>query len=108
VPTPTVRVEPDGHVIPVSEGESLIEAAWRQGYDWPTTCYGQAQCTACHVEMVSGAEHTAPATEDEVEALGMVAHRGRVLRLACRLRVSGDVVVHKRGVRPPAPTEEGR
>jgi hypothetical protein len=31
----------------------------------------------------------------------MVAHRGRVLRLACRLRVTGDVIVHKRGVRLP-------
>ena len=63
VPVPTVRVEPDGHVIPVGEGESLIEAAWRQGYDWPTTCYGQARCTACHVEVVSGGEHAAPATD---------------------------------------------
>jgi 2Fe-2S ferredoxin len=108
VPTPTVRVDPDGHVIPVSEGESLIEAAWRQGYDWPTTCYGQIRCTACRVEIVSGGDHAAPATTDEAEALGMGAHRGRVLRLACRLRVTGDVTVHKRGVRPPARTEECR
>lgn len=108
MPTPTVRVEPDGHVIPVSTGETLIEAAWRQGYDWPTACYGQARCTACHVEIVSGGDHAAPATTDEVEALRMVAHRGRVLRLACRLRVTDDVIVHKRGVRPPPGTEERR
>lgn len=101
MPTPNVRVEPDGHVIPVSEGESLIEAAWRQGYDWPTTCFGQARCTACHVEILSGGDHAAPATTDEAEALRLVPRRGRVLRLACRMRVTGDVIVHKRGVRLP-------
>lgn len=63
MPIPNVRVESDGHVIPVSQGESFIEAAWRQGYDWPTTCYGRAR------------------------------------RLACRMGVTGDAVVHRRGVR---------
>ncbi len=105
---PTVRVEPDGYVIPVSEGESLIEAAWRQGYHWPTTCFGQAQCTACHVEIVSGGENAAPTTTDEAEALRLIPHRGRVLRLACRMRVTGDVVVHKRGVRRGMRSEECR
>jgi 2Fe-2S ferredoxin len=105
---PNVRVEPGGHVIPVAEDESLIEAAWRQGYDWPTTCYGQARCTACHVEIVSGGNHATAVTADEYEALRLVAHRGRTLRLACRLRVTGDVVVHKRGVRPPERSKECR
>lgn len=103
----TVRVEPDGHDIAVAEGESLIEAAWRQGYEWPTTCFGQAQCTACQVEIVSGGANLEPPSGDEAEALAMVPHRGRDLRLACRLRMTGDVVVSKRGVRaPPARVEE--
>ncbi len=97
----TVRVEPEGHAIAVNQGESLIEAAWRQGYDWPTTCFGQAQCTACQVEIVSGDENTEPPTEDEAETLALFSHRGRTVRLACRLRTTGDVVVSKHGVRAP-------
>jgi 2Fe-2S ferredoxin len=97
----TVRVEPDGHDIAVDEDESLIEAAWRQGYNWPTTCFGQARCTACRVEVVSGEEHLTPPTGDEAEALAMIPHRGRSVRLACRLRATGDVVVSKHGVEAP-------
>ena len=102
----TVRVEPDGHAIAVAEGESLIEAAWRQGYTWPTTCYAQARCTACRVEILSGAEHAGPMGDEETDALALLGPRARGLRLACRLRVTGDMIVIKHGVRAPPPAEE--
>jgi 2Fe-2S ferredoxin len=102
----TVRVEPGGHDITVTEGESLIEAAWRQGYVWPSTCFGQAECSTYQVKMVSSGESVAPVTEDE--ALHMIPLRDRVLRLARRLRITGAVVVEKRGVRVSDGTEEGR
>ena len=31
----------------------------------------------------------------------MIPHRGRVLRLACRMRITGDVVVHNTACRRP-------
>jgi 2Fe-2S ferredoxin len=96
---PTVRVEPDTILIAMAPGETLIEAAWRLGYAWPTTCYGQAECTACHVEIISGAEHASAVGDDEAAALAVLGKVGRSRRLACRLQFSGDAVVRKRGVR---------
>ncbi|WP_210716599.1 2Fe-2S iron-sulfur cluster-binding protein [Amycolatopsis acididurans] len=100
-----VVVEPAGFTIDVEPGESLADAAWRQGYRWPTTCWGKAECTVCAVVVVGGAEATLPAEDEETGALRdrMPRHlRTTRSRLACRLRFREDgAVVEKRGVRPP-------
>jgi 2Fe-2S ferredoxin len=102
---PVVHVEPIGIDLELLRGETIIEAAWRYGYHWPTVCYGQAQCTACHVEVQSGAEHLTPVGDEEREALEQrLPGAGRRdltrVRLACRAQATGDVTVHKLGVRP--------
>lgn len=100
----TVTVEPGGHVIAVEHGESLAESAWRQGYRWPTTCWGKAECLVCAVVVRAGEAATLPADDEEEEALlGMSPHlRKPESRLACRLRLRGDgAIVEKKGVRPP-------
>jgi ferredoxin, 2Fe-2S len=98
-----VRVEPVNVGLEVLPGETLIEAAWRAGYYWPTVCYGQARCMACQVLIMEGEENVIPPTEEEVQAMRtLLAGSGRDLhgrRLACRLEVSGPVTVEKRGVR---------
>jgi 2Fe-2S ferredoxin len=96
---PCVTVEPDSIALAVKPGETLIEAAWRLGYVWPTTCYGRAECTACHVEIIDGAEHASPVEDDEADALAVLGARRHTVRLACRLKFDGDAVVRKRGVR---------
>jgi 2Fe-2S ferredoxin len=96
---PSITVEPDRIVLALAPGETLIEAAWRLGYVWPTTCYGQAECTACHVEIVDGGEHASPVQDDEAAALAVLGARRQSVRLACRLKFNGDAVVRKRGVR---------
>lgn len=102
---PVVRVRPLEVDIEVEPGETLIEAAWREGYFWPTVCYGQAECTACHVVVLAGAEHVSDIGPDEEKALELLRSSGlRNLdgrRLACRLEVHGPVTVEKRGVRLP-------
>ena len=100
-----MRVEPSGEEIEVHPGETLIEAAWRNGLHWPTICYGQAQCMACHVVVMSGADNLSELGEEEEEAMRLLLQvRGRRSidrrRLACRLEVHGPAVVEKRGVRP--------
>jgi 2Fe-2S ferredoxin len=86
--------------IGVGPDETLIEAAWRSGYYWPTVCYGQAQCTTCHVKVLQGEDHLVPPEDEETNALRtlLVRPAGR-RRLACRLKVTGPAVVEKRGVR---------
>jgi 2Fe-2S ferredoxin len=96
-----VRVEPLGVELVVLPGETLIEAAWRAGYQWPTVCYGQARCMACQVVVLDGLENVIPPGEEELAAMRtLLGGRGlRNRRLACRLEVTGPVVVEKPGVR---------
>ena len=104
-----VRVEPLGVAITVDPGESLLEAAWRAGLDWPTLCYGQSECMECRIEVVSGRGSIVPADDDEAEAMRRrlpPSQLGSDVRLACRMRLDGpsEVVVRKRGVRQSAPS----
>ena len=100
-----VRVEPLGVIVPVEPGESLLDAAWRAELDWPTLCYGQAECMACRVEVVAGHESILPPDAEESAAMRQrlpASQAGSNVRLACRMRLTGAalVVVNKRGVRP--------
>jgi 2Fe-2S ferredoxin len=100
-----VSVEPSGLTIEVDPGETLAAAAWRQGYRWPTTCWGKAECMVCATVVVEGAQSTVPPDPVETHALRRVLPRQLRRpgsRLACRLRFTGDgVVVRKNGVQPP-------
>ena len=50
--TATVRVEPSGITLDVRDGETVMAAARRAGYRWPTICGGLADCGACALEVV--------------------------------------------------------
>lgn len=100
---PVVRVEPAGAAIDVLPGETLMRAATRAGYWWPTVCNGNAQCNRCFVTVLDGADALEPMAATEREGLERVRWHGRERpgeRLACQLRVHGDAVVHKLGVLP--------
>ncbi|GAA0636171.1 hypothetical protein GCM10009547_45520 [Sporichthya brevicatena] len=96
------RVEPLGIDLDVEEGETVMEAALRHGYRWPTICGGNATCGVCCLEVLRGANHCAPPGARELErlaAIGMPAAENGARRLACELRVQGPIVVHMPGVR---------
>lgn len=85
-------------------GETLMDAARRLGYYWPTTCGGQGVCTTCLSEVVSGGDLLAEMGRSERKTL--IAERGeailnRPVRLACQATVlrEGTIVVNKAGVR---------
>jgi ferredoxin, 2Fe-2S len=99
---PVVRVEPIGVTFRLAEGETLIQAAWREGYYWPTVCGGRAECTACHVLIEAGERNAVVADDYETATIAPVVERVKPaapVRLACRLRVNGPVTVYKRAVR---------
>ena len=102
---PVVRVDPAGFELEVQQGETLAEAAWRLGYYWPTTCWGQAECMLCHVLVVEGEAETEPPEDEELSHMDSLMPsyvRKADTRLACRLKVrGGGVVVEKKGVRAP-------
>ena len=95
----TVRVSPGGIEFEVHPGESVFDASFREGWMWPTTCYGQAQCTRCHMKVVSGAADLPAIGALElpiVERLSRISYRSEpdvVLRLACQVRPTNDLEV---------------
>ncbi|BBY82444.1 (2Fe-2S)-binding protein [Mycolicibacterium pulveris] len=98
-----VRVDPVGAVLTIAEGETIMDAAVRSGYRWPTMCHGDGTCSICWVEVTTGEEHLSHPGSREIETVEMLlARRGSAgrIRLACQARVSGDVTVRKNGVRP--------
>jgi ferredoxin, 2Fe-2S len=101
-----VRVEPLGVSIEVVRGETLMAAAERQGYRWPTVCHGQALCTVCFVQDSEAFEPPGPLELTGLERFTERSYfRGKALRLACQARPAADTVVVKRGVRRVAPEE---
>jgi ferredoxin len=105
---PRITVEPDSVVFEGEDGESIMRAATRNGYWWPTTCGGRAQCTVCATVVDTGAENLSPLNESEIALMPMIPaaalHPEWTVRLACQARLTGgDVTITKRGVRPRRP-----
>ena len=102
-PDVKVRVLPLDIELTVRPGESMMAAAQRQGYFWPTRCQGQAICTACLFEVVSGGEGFEPVRSLETDALEDLsefqAKRAGQLRLGCQARPRAAATVFKRGVK---------
>lgn len=101
-PGPRVSVEPAGVVVEVREGETLFDAAFREGYDWPTVCAGQGTCSRCHVRVLEGADRLTPAAvpEPEQRVIKRVAQRNYDnktdgIRLACQIGFTDDATVEQ-------------
>lgn len=101
---PRVRVEPSGIEFEAQEGQTVAEAAFAQGYYWPVGCDFIGQCSNCAMEVLSGLGRLSPMGRNErynlIRQRGPRALENPRLRLACQAAVYGDVIVHKRGVRP--------
>lgn len=105
-----VRVEPAGVEFEVDDAESVAEAAWRQGFVWPTRCWGQIDCMSCFTKIVDGELAAIPAEDAELDAIRLkLAGRLKTdptVRLGCQLRCRGDgLVVEKRGFRVSLPED---
>jgi 2Fe-2S ferredoxin len=100
-----VTVRPLDITFEAPEGETIMGAAQKQGYYWPTTCGGEGRCTTCACVVLEGMEHLSPRGRSETKVL--TEERGpavlqQLVRLACQAHVFGDCVVEKPGLRPPS------
>lgn len=104
---PQVEVIPLGAVFEIQPGETIIEAAWRNGYFWPTICDGQGTCKTCVLMVVEGEQNLSAIEAWEREGLDEIVatlpNGGEGWRLACQVKADGDVRVRKVGVRLAAP-----
>jgi ferredoxin len=68
----TVCVEPQGIELVARHGETVIAAAERLGWRWPTICHGDGECSVCWVKVIGGSAHISPMSEDERATLELL------------------------------------
>ena len=76
----------------VRAGTSVLEASLAAGLAHAHACGGNGRCTTCRVRVEDGHAHCPPADALEAEALRSNGLEPPI-RLACRLRPTGDVAV---------------
>lgn len=86
---PRIEVEGRG-VFDVPAGKKLILAMEDGGVDVLHRCGGNARCTTCRVEVLEG--EPPPMTDAEAAKLTERGLMGQ-FRLACQIRVEGDLKV---------------
>jgi adenylate cyclase len=83
---------PDGRVVTVPVGFSVLEASRVGGIPHASVCGARGRCSTCRVRMVRGAANLPPAREAEQRVLTRVGAAPDV-RLACQTRPLRDVAV---------------
>ncbi len=82
-------------VLPVEQPDlTLLEMALRAGIPHFHECGGRARCSTCRVRVISGAQHLPPRGPDEAKLASRFGF-GDDVRLACQVRVTGDVAVQR-------------
>lgn len=99
-----VHVQPGGAEFEVLANESIMDAARRQNFTWPTVCQGMGACTACYVKVLEGRSHVSEMAEGERTSLDPIYYRNPQamageFRLACQMTTKGPVTLFKRGIR---------
>lgn len=87
---PQVRLLPADVAVEVPSGTTLLDAVVGAGLPIARSCGADGICGKCVLRIVAGADALSPEAADETR----IKARNRVepeLRLACRVRVEGDV-----------------
>lgn len=86
-------VHPQGLSGEVEANRSLLEAAEALGFPLPHDCGGNASCTTCRVEVISGEDNLSEIDFDEQDLLDRENLTERYHRLGCQAKILGEVVV---------------
>jgi ferredoxin len=87
-----VILKPSNEVIEVDGSINLLEALREKGVYIKSSCGGVASCSDCIVKILSGEDHLEPPPFEEIQYLGNVFHITKE-RLACQLKINGDVTL---------------
>ena len=91
---PTVTIK-GGQPFEVADGTKLVLAIEDSGIDILHKCGGNARCTTCRVQIISG--DLEPMGELEQNRLAREAALGPDIRLSCQVRVHSDMTVNVLG-----------
>lgn len=84
---------PEGAVIEANTGESICQAALRNGIDIEHACEMSCACTTCHVYIRDGASNLAEADDLENDYLDKAWGLDPDSRLSCQVIVGKDDLV---------------
>ncbi|WP_312600709.1 MULTISPECIES: ISC system 2Fe-2S type ferredoxin [Pseudomonas] len=85
---------PEGAVIQAEEGETIIDAALRNGIEVEHACEMSCACTTCHVVVREGFGSMEPSDELEDDMLDKAWGLEPESRLSCQAKVgAADLVV---------------
>lgn len=90
---PHHEICPQGAVIQAEPGESICDAALRQGLAIEHACEKACACTTCHVIVREGFESLNEADELEEDMLDKAWGLEAESRLSCQARVTGEDLV---------------
>jgi 2Fe-2S ferredoxin len=92
---PKVTFQPEGLVIEVPPGTTVLEAGLRCGARLGHACGGKCACSTCHVIFKEGLESCNEATDAELDELDMAPGITPKSRLGCQAVPDGttDIVV---------------
>lgn len=78
-------------VIPVEQGQTILEASLAAGIPHYHACGGKARCTTCRIRVLEGQEHLSPVNSYE-KAIKVARKLPDQVRLACQTQVTGQGV----------------
>src|SRR5690242_10117375 len=88
-----VRIRyPDGRIVEVTPGTSVLEASRLAGIPHASVCGGRGRCSTCRIRVRGEIHSIDPPAEDEMRVLHRIGATSNV-RLACQLRPRGAVEV---------------
>ncbi len=83
---------PDGRMVVVPLGYSVLETSRSAGIPHASVCGGRGRCSTCRVRIVAGLQSLPPASAEELAVLKRVGAAPNV-RLACQLRPTNGLSI---------------
>ena len=82
-------VHEDGETreLKLAVGQSILDAALKQGVELDHACGGVCACSTCHVKVKQGFDCFPEATDDELDQLDEARDVGLDSRLACQAKL---------------------
>ncbi|MBB6523151.1 ISC system 2Fe-2S type ferredoxin [Pseudoteredinibacter isoporae] len=90
---PHEEICPEGAVVDAAKGESIVDAALRNGIEIEHACEKSCACTTCHVVVREGYDSLEEADELEDDYLDKAWGLEPDSRLGCQARVADEDLV---------------
>jgi 2Fe-2S ferredoxin len=79
--------------VPIADfNKSALQHIQSARVDWLQACGGKGRCTSCKLAVLEGSEHLSEMTPPEIQYRRQGFLKSNE-RLACQVKVSGDVVI---------------